>query len=157
MVPCSVYVILFHRIELTCLQVFQIHIFRPGTTPLLLLRSKGRCDYVQRLFYMKRPLTAVPDSVIVIDSVCNIAGLLGFQNQGSPFYGVDAARINLKKIPLLYRNLPYKASQRFSRIIRAASSRLLAWCPMTMVVPGSQSSTYQHSVFPRDPLSCTPA
>ena len=36
-----------------------------------------------------------------------------------------------------------------------SSSLFLALCPITMVAPSFASATYQHSVLPREPSSCT--
>ena len=60
-----------------------------------------------------------------------------------------------KKSPFLMGRILIKSIQRFSSIIRQSSSFVPALWPTTMVASGSQSRMYQHSVFPREPFSCS--
>ncbi len=66
----------------------------------------GNRDHVDALPYVELSGLSVGKPVIVVDTIGDIAALLGLQNQKSPLDGVDSTRVNLDKIPLFHRNFP---------------------------------------------------
>lgn len=57
---------------------------------------------------MKRARASFVHPVVVVDTVCNVAVLLGLQYEGAPFYGAKSTRLDLEEIAFFNRDLPQK-------------------------------------------------
>ena len=56
------------------------------------------------LFHMQLSRLPVRQPVVVVNTICNITALLGFENQSSSLDGMDASRIDLEEVALFHRN-----------------------------------------------------
>ena len=81
------------------------YLFRKGITGGLL---KRRLNGRNALFHVQLPRFSIGQSVIVVDTVCNITALLGLQNQSPALDGMDASRIDLEEVAFLHRDLADK-------------------------------------------------
>ena len=81
------------------------YLFRKGVTGGLF---KRRLDGRNALLHVQLPRFSIGQSVIVVDTICNITALLGLQNQSPALNGMDTSRIDLEEVAFLHRDLADK-------------------------------------------------
>lgn len=106
----AVDLILVHRIEWTrnkvCMNRAR-YLFRKGIAGSFL---KWCLNGRYALFHMQLSRLPVGQPVVVVNTICNITALLGFENQSSSLDGMDASRIDLEEVAFFTGTLRINAS-----------------------------------------------